>query len=262
MVAHYEKVQCLTKCAEETDEGSPTCAYNLVDKCLNMTGISRSASHPSASGNTWSESNPRLSCKLFPKARTRKELLRTASNDSEMGSETEKVKTSKFGRLLRRSFSLMNTPSYSRSANHNPVTSSSSNSGSSQDIRSPTPISDNDSESETEGITNAFFFSTTPEDSSFLPTEPIVSEDKKPLERTTTRSVKVVSVHSQKSPHIRYAAGKLASGDYRSLPRHSKDYNQYKSTPRIMCGLNNGSNCSISQKDSNTVEGEWHGFTL
>lgn len=193
-----------------------------------MTGVRRSATQ---SAVDLPETHLQMSHKALPKPRIRKELLRTtSSDDSDVNFATEKRKPSRFGRLLRRSLSLINTTSSGKVPIQRTITSNPDTPKEVTSVSSSSHEESSNSESDTEEITNAFFFSTTPDESSF-----ITAQDRETPERArqrcTVRAVKVSRVHSQKTPHIRYAANKLSKGEYKSCPLQSKDYKQRRSSP-------------------------------
>ena len=204
-----------------------------------MTGVTRSSSHPMSIGDSVSEYNPRGRGSIFSKTKVGQDLHRTASDDSEVNLRTTKSSKTKFGRLLRRSLSLINTSSNSKNAQQDrvQVAKESSNSDSSQEIVSNAPSSSRDSSSsEEEEITNAFFFSTTPEEPCIIPAIQEPEKTNNYAEKTVVKAVKVVRVHSQKTPHIRLAVSRLSQCDYRSLPRQ-KDYTHFNSSSRQSLSL-------------------------
>lgn len=167
-------------------------------------------------------------------------VYRTTSCDhTQRRPHTEKLKrTTKFGRLLQRSMSLVQ-PKRMIEKEPSSVTPSSSTSNSPQDILTPTPTTttnssiqsaDEESDSDQEGITNAFIFSTTPENSSSFLTNSQISCHRTTEVKTTVKAVRVTRVHSQKSPHISYAASKLSLGDFKDLQWSSSGRQQVKQT--------------------------------
>lgn len=157
------------------------------------------------------------------------------SSNTKSNSKTTQ-KSSKFGKLLRRSMSVMSASSLPRKpvaqktlsseGEGEASTSLSREESSSSSIEdylqeaNTVSLSDEESDEEADDITNAFSMFSAPTN---LPTP----ASKQPVsrapsftpsaEKTTVKAVKVSRVHSQKSPHIRYAATKFASGDHMDL---------------------------------------------
>lgn len=146
-------------------------------------------------------------------------------NAYQSNGNTTLPRQSKIGKLVRRSMSAISTPTTPKhylpasalSADAEPSPpldgelscSSSSSKEQVHDNKSQTP-----SDSEDDEITNAFIFNAANKTSQTEKQHELVSRHSSfspPTRKRTVKSVKVSHFHSQKSPHVRYAAGKLAS---------------------------------------------------
>ena len=185
---------------------------------------------------------------------------------------------SKFGKLLRRSMSVMSSSSLPRKpivaqkslsadakACSAAVTHEESSCSSIEDyIQEVNTVSLSESDDdETEDITNAFAMfnsSSKPQKSATLLHNTVSREPSfsPPTgEKTTVKSVKVSRVHSQKSPHIRYAASKLVSGDHMDLRSSTllRKKESQRSTPSQEVAARRRSSCPDINNPTNSTQG-------
>lgn len=161
---------------------------------------------------------------------------RTPPNDndsSEAHSNGTKTlpRPSKFGRLLRRSMSVIQTSTQPRKTARKPLSADTDTAMPRCDIdvvistvgeSSSETGGEHSPETDDDQITNAFVFNATPKICTKEPLSRTTSLSQPSAEKSTVKAVKVSRVHSQKSPHIRYAATKLSSGDHKDLSSGKK----------------------------------------
>lgn len=185
-----------------------------------MTGISRSASHPSTHIESAMETRFEVNNKVCGKTKPKEDVCRTTSDDSNLQLHSEKHPKSKISRLLRRSISLIQTSTLpkrnSRYQEMAAAESSTSSSPQDDEVGGSLPPSNDESGNEEEEITNAFVFNATSANPVSFDANN-VAEFIHPVEKTTVKAVKVSRIHSQKSPHISYAARKLSLGEFKDL---------------------------------------------